>query len=64
MQARCFCPKHGKLDFDNIIIQGGLPTCKKCRSTLEFGKVVPRRVEKAPKKKKRKRRKTKTKKKK
>jgi hypothetical protein len=56
--AKCFCPKHGKLDLDDIQILNGQPLCKKCRSVLEFGKVRPRPVEKpAPKRKRRKRRK-------
>lgn len=49
MLARCFCPKHGKLDFDDIHIDAGLPVCKKCKSPLEFGKVKPKRVGKPPK---------------
>jgi len=56
MQARMFCPKHGKLSLDDVIIKNGLPICRKCQSTLEFGKVMPRRVE-AVKKKRRKKKK-------
>jgi len=46
MQARCFCPEHGKLEFDDIRIKNGLPICAKCSRTLEFGVVRPRPVEK------------------
>jgi len=45
MQARCFCPIHGKLDFDCIIIKNGAPTCVKCGAALDFGRVLPRTVE-------------------
>jgi len=65
MLARCFCPKHGKLDFDDIYIKYGKPICRKCESALEFGKIKPRHIEKPTKKRKRrkrKRRKTKRKK--
>lgn len=63
MLARCFCPKHGKLEFDDIYIDHGKPICRKCRSVLEFGKIKPRYIEKPTKKRKRrKRRKTKRKK--
>lgn len=55
MQARMFCPKHGKLDFDDVAIKKGMPICRKCQSALEFGKVLPRRVEKREKKKRTKR---------
>ena len=56
MLARCFCPKHGKLELDAIQIINGQPICQKCKSVLEFGKVRPRSVEKSSPKKKRKRR--------
>jgi hypothetical protein len=39
-----FCPKHGKLDFDDVIVKNGKPVCRKCRAVLEFGKVKPRKV--------------------
>jgi hypothetical protein len=52
MLARCFCPKHGKLDFDDVFIEAGRPVCKKCKSPLDFGKVRPRSVEKPKAKKK------------
>jgi hypothetical protein len=42
MQAKCFCPKHGKLDFEDIVIRNGAPTCGKCSSELQFGTVKPR----------------------
>ncbi len=45
MKAKCYCPKHGRLKFDNIMIRDGLPTCKKCKSVLEFGDVKPRKIE-------------------
>jgi hypothetical protein len=44
MQARCFCPEHGKQDFDGIVIKNGTPMCMKCMKPLEFGKVQPRPV--------------------
>jgi len=44
MQARCFCPEHGKLEFDDIRIKNGLPICAKCARPLEFGVVRPRPV--------------------
>jgi hypothetical protein len=44
MQARCFCPEHGKQDFDGIVIKNGTPMCIKCMKPLEFGKVQPRPV--------------------
>ena len=50
MQAKCMCPQHGKLEFDDIIIKNGNPTCRKCMSVLEFGKIQPRRVMKGKKK--------------
>lgn len=46
MQARMFCPTHGKLDFDDVIIKNGKPVCRKCRSVLEFGNVRPKKSEK------------------
>ena len=44
MKARVFCPKHGKLRLEDIVIKDGTPICKKCKSKLEFGEVRPRRV--------------------
>jgi len=53
IQARCFCTKHGKLDFENILIKNGVPICAICSSELEFGTVRPRfDVNKSLKKKK------------
>lgn len=46
MQARCFCPEHGRLEFEDIRIKNGLPICAKCSRTLEFGVVRPRPVAK------------------
>ncbi|MFH1623207.1 MAG: hypothetical protein ABIA12_01670 [Candidatus Aenigmatarchaeota archaeon] len=46
MQARCFCPEHGRLEFDDIRIKNGLPICAKCARPLEFGVVRPRPVAK------------------
>lgn len=56
IQAKIFCPTHGKLEFDDVIIKDSAPTCRKCNTKLVFGKVQPRRLE--PKKivKRRKRR--------
>lgn len=42
MKARCFCPEHGKCDFDQIAIKNGVPICVKCSKELEFGTVRPR----------------------
>ncbi len=42
MKARCFCPKHGRLSLDDIIIKAGIPVCSKCSSPLEFCEVRPR----------------------
>ena len=44
MQARCFCPEHGRLDFENILIKNGTPTCAKCSRPLEYGRVMPRHL--------------------
>jgi len=57
MKARMFCPKHGKLSLDDVIIKNGLPICRKCQAVLEFGKVKPRRIEAAKEKKKRRKKK-------
>jgi len=45
MKAKMFCPTHGKLDFDEIVIKNGTPTCLRCSTALEFGTVKPRKVE-------------------
>ncbi|MEM7821816.1 MAG: hypothetical protein QXX38_03345 [Candidatus Aenigmatarchaeota archaeon] len=42
MQAKCICPNHGRLDFDEIIIKNGVPVCGKCSAELQFGIVKPR----------------------
>jgi len=52
MKAKMFCPNHGKLDFENIIIKNGTPTCLKCSSPLEFGTVRPRKLKGKHEKKK------------
>jgi len=52
MQARCFCPEHGRLGFDDIMIKNGTPTCAKCAKPLEYGRVMPRPVAAAAKTKK------------
>jgi len=44
MQARCFCPEHGRLGFEDILIKNGTPTCARCSKPLEYGKVMPRPV--------------------
>lgn len=44
MEARMFCPTHGKLEFEDVVIKNGMPVCRKCMSVLEFGKVRPRPV--------------------
>lgn len=62
MQARIFCPKHGRLSLDDVAIKKGVPVCRKCLSVLEFGKIRPRGIEKGEKKEqpKRKRKKDKS----
>lgn len=42
MKARMFCPEHGKLSFEEIIIKNGTPICAKCSAELQFGTVRPR----------------------
>ncbi|MEM7825458.1 MAG: hypothetical protein QW412_01185 [Candidatus Aenigmatarchaeota archaeon] len=42
MKAKCFCPKHGKLSFDEIVIKDHTPLCAKCHSVLDFCTVKPR----------------------
>jgi hypothetical protein len=42
MQARCSCPKHGKLSLEEIIVKAGTPLCSKCNSVLGFCKILPR----------------------
>lgn len=42
MQAKTFCPNHGRLEIDQISIKNGLPICNRCASPLEFGMVRPR----------------------
>lgn len=44
MLARCYCPKHGRLDFEDIMIKKGVPICAKCSSELNFGNVKPRKL--------------------
>ena len=46
IQARMFCKEHGKLNFDQIVIKNGMPTCTKCGRALEFGTVRPRNMKK------------------
>lgn len=48
MEARIFCPQHGKLELDDVVIKNGVPICRKCMSALEFGKIRPRPVEMKP----------------
>ena len=42
MKAKCYCPKHGKLKFEDIIIKDYTPLCAKCHSVLEFCDIRPR----------------------
>ncbi|HLC39477.1 MAG TPA: hypothetical protein VJJ76_01195 [archaeon] len=42
MQAKTFCPNHGRLEIDQIVIKNGLPICSRCQSDLQFGVVRPR----------------------
>lgn len=42
MQAKTFCPNHGRLEIDQISIKNGQPICNRCASHLEFGMVRPR----------------------
>lgn len=53
MKAKMFCPEHGKLDFDQIVIKNGVPICFKCLKELEFGTVRPRFDVKGNKRRKR-----------
>lgn len=53
MKAKMFCPTHGKLTFDEIIIKNGIPICARCSSPLEFGIVKPRKLKSLKKKRKR-----------
>jgi len=52
MKAKMFCPTHGKLEFDEIIIKNGVPLCSKCRAELVFGDVKPRKLGTKKRKKK------------
>jgi len=42
VKAKCFCPKHGKLKLEEILIKAGSPVCSKCYSPLEFCEVRPK----------------------
>ena len=42
IKAKCKCPKHGRLSFENIVIKKGKPLCAKCHAVLEFCIVKPR----------------------
>ncbi|MFH8108810.1 MAG: hypothetical protein QXY24_03660 [Candidatus Aenigmatarchaeota archaeon] len=42
IKARCFCPKHGKLSLEEIVVKNGLPVCSKCSSELQFTDIRPR----------------------
>ena len=42
IQAKCFCPTHGKLSLEEIVIKNGVPVCAKCSAELQFGNVRPR----------------------
>jgi len=42
IKAKMFCPKHGKLEFSEIMIRNGTPLCSKCSTELVFGNVRPR----------------------
>ncbi|MEM5853609.1 MAG: hypothetical protein QW228_04545 [Candidatus Aenigmatarchaeota archaeon] len=42
IKARCFCPKHGKLGLDEILVKNGVPVCSKCYTELQFCEVRPR----------------------
>jgi hypothetical protein len=60
IKARIFCPTHGRLSLDDVVIKDGKPVCKKCSAVLVYGEVKPRKLEKVKKKvKKRKGRKRK-----
>lgn len=54
MQARIFCPTHGRLDLSEVVIKDGQPLCGKCSTVLVYGKVQPRVVEQKGKKVKKK----------
>jgi len=42
IQAKCYCPTHGRLDLEEIVIKNGVPICSKCSAELQFGTVKPR----------------------
>ncbi|HKZ45192.1 MAG TPA: hypothetical protein VJ343_00635 [archaeon] len=42
IKAKCSCPKHGRLGFEEIVIKNGSPLCAKCHTVLEFCTVKPR----------------------
>ena len=44
IKAKCYCPTHGRLEFDNIQIRNGSPICMKCSNELVFGVVRPRKL--------------------
>lgn len=59
IKARIFCPTHGRLSLDDVVIKDGKPVCKKCSAVLVYGEVKPRKLEKVKKRTKRKGRKRK-----
>jgi len=42
IKAKCYCPTHGRLDLEEIVIKNGAPVCSKCSAELQFGTVRPR----------------------
>lgn len=46
MLAKCYCPRHGRLDLNEIVIKNGVPVCAKCSAELEFANVKPRKLKK------------------
>jgi len=54
IKARMFCPTHGKIEFDEVIIKNSVPICAKCRAELVFGNVKPRKLKAIKEKGKRK----------
>jgi hypothetical protein len=59
IKARIFCPTHGRLSLDDVVIKNGEPICKKCSAILVYGEVKPRKLKKVKKRMKRKGRKKK-----
>jgi len=42
IKAKCECPKHGRLSFEQIVIKDHTPLCAKCHAVLKYCIVKPR----------------------